>query len=239
MLLADARKAREIAAVHELLALKAHEALRGLASAPAHQISYEVIEAQAGVVLRLLGLEPPEGDTAWQALGNIDGLLSTAPLQLYRQVKTLSDAELEQVRLVLAVLPFGQVNCERLDAGDSLFNAVATDLKVDMRNHWRPDADFLNRRTRDQLVAIAKDCGYADGTSRLHTWKKAELVNGLLRHFEHARQASSPSESQRRAQSWLPEAMLFPAVDPDAGAPETDDDEAPFDLDDADTDDDA
>ncbi len=244
VLLADARKAREVAAVHELLSLKAHEALRGLMSSAPHQISYEVIEAQAGVVLRLLDLEPLDGDTAWQALGNIDRLFTTAPLQMYRQIKTLSDAELDQLRLVIAVLPFGQTTCDRLDSEDSLFNAVATDLKVDMRNHWRPDADFLNRRTREQLVAIAQECGYADGTSGLHTWKKAELVNGLLRHFEQARQVSTPTESQRKAQAWLPEAMLFPAVDPDAGVAaaaddDTDDEHHDDDDDDAAGDDDA
>jgi ParB family chromosome partitioning protein len=226
MLLADARKAREVAAVHELLGLRTHEALRGLASSAQHPISYEVIEAQAGVVLRLLDLEPQDGETAWQTLGNLDRVFATAPLQMYRQIKTLSDAELDQLRLVVAVLPFGQADCNRLDSGDSLFNAVATDLKVDMRNHWRPDAEFLNRRMREQLVAIAKESGYADGTSGLHSWKKAELVNGLLRHFDQSRQTSAPSDSQRKAQSWLPEAMSFPAVDPDAGAEFADDADA-------------
>ena len=38
---------------------------------------------------------------------------------------------------------------------DSLFNRVARDLSVDMRYHWHPDRSFFERRTRDQLVAIA------------------------------------------------------------------------------------
>jgi hypothetical protein len=230
LLLSDVRKAREIAAVHELTRLSAHGAVSALAkSSP--QISYEVIEAQAGIAVRLLNLTPDEGDTAWQTLAACGHLGDTDELALYSRIKTLSDAELDQLRLVLAVLPFGQDNCDRLDSGESLFNAVATDLKADMRNHWRPDADFLNRRNREQLVAIAEECGYADGVSGLRTWKKAELVNALLRHFEQARQASTPTEAQRKALAWLPGAMLFPAIDPDANTAVSDD-EPPFDTDD-------
>lgn len=215
VLLADARKAKEVAAVHGLLALRPHEAVRQLAKSAQQQISYGVIETQAAVILRLLHLEQNDGDTAWQTLSSGNDRDRDAT-DLYRRVKALSDAELGQLQTVLAVLPFGQLVCEQLDTDESLFNAVAADLKVDMRNHWRPDADFLNRRTRGQLVAIAQECGYADGTSGLHTWKKAELVSGLLRHFEQARQAAQPTDAQRKALSYLPETMLFPAVDPDA-----------------------
>lgn len=224
VLLSDARKAKEVAAVHALLALKPHEALVHLARAAQPQVSYEVLETQAAVAVRLLGLEPSDGIPAWQALTSMTGFDAVA---LYRQIATLSDAALDQLHTVLAVLPFGQLVCERLDAGESLFNAVASDLKVDMRNHWRPDDDFLNRRTREQLVAIARECGYEDGLSRLHTWKKGELVQGLLRHFASARQAQQPTDAQRKALTWLPEAMLFPAVDPDADASRIDAAEEP------------
>jgi ParB family transcriptional regulator, chromosome partitioning protein len=230
VLLADSRRAREVAAIHELLGLRVHDALQALAKSEKQQISYEVIEAQAAIIVRLLGLEQTDGDPAWRTLGVV-GRQTDDALDLYRRIKALSDAELDQLRLVVAVLPFGQTNCDRLDSGESLFNAVATDLKIDMRNHWRPDADFLNRRTREQLVALAEQCGHADGVSGLRTRKKTELVNALLRHFEQARQASAPNEAQTKAISWLPEAMLFPAIDPDAREASVDD-EPPFDADD-------
>lgn len=230
VLLADSRKAREVAALHELLRLCAHEGVQALAKSEKQQISYEVIEAQAAIIVRLLKLEQQEGDPAWKALSAGSGRSADA-LELYGSIKALSDAELEQLRLVVAVLPFGQLDCYRLDSGDSLFNAVAIDLKVDMRNHWRPDAEFLNRRTREQLVTIGEQCGYADGVSGLRTWKKGELVNALLRHFEQARQSSAPTVAQSKALSWLPEAMLFPAVDPDASDTACED-EPPFDVDD-------
>jgi ParB family chromosome partitioning protein len=73
-----------------------------------------------------------------------------------------------------------------------------------MGNHSRPDADFFNRRKRGQLVGVAGECGFADGHSVLHTWKKGELVNGLLRHFELACSAADPTPSHRKALEWLP-----------------------------------
>lgn len=233
VLLADARKAKEVAAVHALLSLRAHEAVRELAKSSNTQTAYQVVESQAALVAGLLGFEQADGDPAWKTLayGHDDDL------NLYGRIKALTDAQLDQAQIVLAVLPFGQLACEHLDSEMSLFNAVATDLKIDMRNHWRPDADFLNRRTREQLVAIAQECGYAEGLSGLHSWKKSELVNGLLRHFEQARAAGAPTDAQRKALSYLPEAMLFPAVDPDATAGESSADEPPCETD-ADADDD-
>ena len=137
-------------------------------------------------------------------------------LSLYEAVRGLCDHDLDQLDTLLTALSFGQDVCQRLDTEDSLFNRVARDLCVDMRNHWRPDRSFLERRTRDQLVAIAVDCGYAEGTGRVASYKKADLVNCLIRHFESARAAATPTPAQQKAREWLPEAMLFPAVDPDA-----------------------
>ncbi|MCI0540775.1 MAG: hypothetical protein L0Z50_36715 [Verrucomicrobiales bacterium] len=83
-------------------------------------------------------------------------------------------------------------------------------------NHWRPDRAFLSRRTREQLVVIAKESGFAEGRSCLPAYKKSELVDGLLVHFEGARLASDPTQAQRQALAWLPEIMHFPAAGPDA-----------------------
>jgi ParB family chromosome partitioning protein len=211
VLLAHPRKAKEILAVDLLLNLRPHQAIRQFAEHAQPQISFSVIDTQAGLVARNLGLDPGDA-TGVRALesDHIDDV------DAYAMVKALSDEDLDRLFVLLAVLPFGQLFCERLDSGESLFNAVARDLKVDMRNHWRPDGEFFNRRTRQQLVAIAGECGFADGVSAIHSWKKGELVNALLRHFELARSASEPTPSQRKALEWLPGAMQFPAIDPDA-----------------------
>jgi ParB family transcriptional regulator, chromosome partitioning protein len=87
-----------------------------------------------------------------------------------------------------------------------------------MKNHWRPDAAFFGKRNREQLVGIAKECGYADGNGSLGSYKKSELTSSLVRHFVNAHGTTEPTEAQRKAREWLPEAMLFPAVDPSAPA---------------------
>ncbi len=95
-----------------------------------------------------------------------------------------------------------------------------------MRNHWRPDASFFSKRTREQLVVIAVECGFAEAAGQLSTYKKADLVNGLTRYFHNTRTDTDPAD--QKARDWLPEAMLFPAVDANAPAeveiePESDD----------------
>jgi ParB family chromosome partitioning protein len=87
-----------------------------------------------------------------------------------------------------------------------------------MRNHWRPDATFFGKRTRGQLVANAIDCGYAEVNGQVSSYKKVDLLNCLIRHFQTAKSAAPPTLSQQKAREWLPEAILFPAVDPDAPA---------------------
>jgi ParB family chromosome partitioning protein len=52
----------------------------------------------------------------------------------------------------------------------------------------------------------------------LGSYKKSELNSSLVRHFVNAHSTSEPTEAQRKAREWLPEAMLFPAVDPNAAA---------------------
>jgi ParB family chromosome partitioning protein len=214
LLLANPRKAREVLAVALLTRLRPHDAVRQFEKHPEPQTAWKTVDGCAALCAKRLGSDP--GDASGVAALTTD---RHTHVEVWRAVRDLSDAHLDQLLTLLAVLPFGQENCDRLDSGQSLFNAVAMDLAADMHNHWRPDADFLNRRTRDQLLGLAADCGFAEGRSGLHTWKKAELIAALLRHFEQARTASTPTEAQLLARAWLPEAMAFPAIDPDATSP--------------------
>ena len=50
------------------------------------------------------------------------------------------------------------------------------------------------------------------GRAASPSYKKADLVNCLIRHFESARAAATPTPAQQKAREWLPDAMLFPAV---------------------------
>jgi hypothetical protein len=59
--------------------------------------------------------------------------------------------------------------------------------------------------------------------------KKSELVNSLLWYFDIARSAATPTAAQEKAPEWLPDAMRFPAVNPDAVAQaEEEPDEVPW-----------
>jgi len=218
LLLSSPRKAKEVAAVLLLSSFKPHEAYPASEKQTERQTPFAVLDAQARLMALRLKLPLREGQFGWDALR----WLRTDTPALYDAVKTLSDHELDELHTLLTALTFGQSDCARLDTRDTLFNRVAQDLKADMRNHWKPDRAFLSRRNREQLLAIARANGMADGRGALATYKKSELVEGILFHDSNARLAASPDPAQRKALDWLPEIMLFPAIDPDA--PELSDD---------------
>jgi ParB family chromosome partitioning protein len=183
---------------------------------------YDRIEAAVREVLAWIGIETDEDDTAWyRLLCRPKDAVAT-----YEAVKALTDEQLDKVFTVMLAMTFGQGDVSGLDTEDSLFNRVAADLGVDMREHWTPDMAFLSKRNKPQLIAIAHDCGAAAYTSAISTYKKSELVSVLTRHFEGARDAAEPNEHQQKALAWLPEAMHFPAIDPDAKAPDEGDEAA-------------
>jgi len=212
LLLADPRKAREVAVLDRLVNLVSHEGVQQLAKHDEPGSAYAALESQARLFAGWLGFEIDDERPFWLQFPPRPG---DAPA-LYEAIRGLSDHELEQLHTLIAALAFGQANCERLDTRDSLFNRVARDLGADMRNHWRIDRAFLERRSREQLAAIAVECGYVMSASSVRSSKKAELVNALLRHFANAHAASDPTPAQVKAREWLPGAMLFPAIDPDA-----------------------
>ncbi len=220
ILLASPRTAQEVLIVRTLKGFRLHEAFAAFGKEAEPQSAYRVLEEQARCFAGKLGFKIEEGESVW---GSFPPPF-TDELALYEAVRGFSDHDLAGLQSLLAALSFGQGNCDRLDTSDSLFNRVARDLSVDMKNHWRPDAAFFGKRNREQLVGIAKECGYADGNGSLGSYKKAELTSSLVRHFVNAHSTTEPTEAQRKAREWLPEAMLFPAVDP--GAPPEVEDEA-------------
>ncbi len=227
ILLSSPRAAQEVMTVQKLEEFRLHGAVKALAKEAEPQSAYRVLEAQATQFAAKLGITIEEGESVWDSFPPY-GL---GELALYEAVRGLSDHDLTGLQVLLTALSFGQQNCDRLDARDSLFNRLARDLSVDMRRHWLPDAAFLSKRNREQLVVLAKECGYADAASQLGTYKKPDLVNALVRYFQSAKAEADPTAQQQRARDWLPEAMLFPAVDPNMSTEEIVDEE----MDDTDT----
>jgi len=210
LLLSSPRKAKEVAVVQMFMGFKPHEGLVMLAKEYDRQPSYAVIEQAARRCALLLGLPLEDEQHGWEAFARYE-----YDDVLYRAVKGLSDPELDEMQTLLTAMSFGQKFCNQLDCEESFFNLVAIDLEADMRNHWRPDRSFLSRRNRAQLIDVSKGCGHADGRSAIGSYKKSELVEGILYHIANAQMASTPTEAQHKALTWLPEAMQFPAVDPD------------------------
>lgn len=135
----------------------------------------------------------------------------------YDAVKELSLQELETVHIFLQALRYGLETISSLDTNEnSLFNKVALDISVDMRNYWRPDESFLKRRNRDQLMQIIEEAGAKTKYGSAKGYKKSELVQSVAKHFKHVLTLEAPNESDLKAVYWLPEAMQFPAVDPDS-----------------------
>lgn len=223
VVLESPRAAQEVLTVQTLKGLRIHPAFAALAKEPDWQTAHAVMEVQVKTFAAKLGFTIEEGESVW----NCFPPYGVTELSLYEAVRGLSDQDLAQLQSLLAALSFGQENGDRLDAHDSFFNRVARDLNMDMRTHWRPDTSFFGKRSREQLVAIAKECGYADGHGSVGSYKKSELVSALVKHFQNAMTASDPLPSQIKAREWLPDAMLFPAVDPGAPVDESvvDDDE--------------
>lgn len=208
-LISDARKAKEVLVCAMLANLNPHACLSYLADSGSP--AYAAVETEAKAVLELLGHE--SDDTAWDSLE----YLFDYAAQAYDVVSSLNDNDLERVLVLLTAMQTGQGCLDRLDTDkDSLINRVADDLKTDMRQHWTPDSDFLSRRKKDQLATIIKQAGATNKFASLHNYKKSEIVIRLERFFLEARQSEKPNRDQKKALKWLPEAMRFPAINPDA-----------------------
>lgn len=223
-LIANPRKARELAVMQLLGAyaqvsrLSPHDALWHTSrlaregQEPTPPSTYATINDAAKPLLEALH-QSPQDDTPGPAWSNLMTEYWYTHADLYQHVKGLSDTDLESLHLALPVLAFGQVPTETLDTGDSLFNLVAQDLAINMREHWRPDATFLSMRTKAQLMEIAQQSGATEAVGPMPS-KKPALVQTLADYF---------ADDSAAARAWTPDAMTFPAVDPNNPAPPDDD----------------
>ena len=167
-----------------------------------------------------LNVHVTDDEPVWKTLGYF---FHTDEEKAYDAIQSLTDEQLESILLFLEVCEFGQGMVDRLDTVEgSLFNKIAKDLSVDMRDYWRPDEGFLKRRNKVQLQALINESGASAKLASAAEYKKGELVTALTNHFAKAKKAKKPTETDQKANNWLPEAMNFPAIDPDHKEPEAD-----------------
>jgi len=205
MLLAHPRTVKELTVLDALSSLRPHKALSALDDLPDQQIAFGVIEEQAQRICKILNIEIDAEGRAYEALAYD----MHDDEDLYAILQDLTDKELDEIQGFATIISFGQHCHDKADTDEnSLFNLVANDVQTGIRNHWTPDITFLQGRTQKQLVQIAKESGYI---GYVGGYKKSELVNTLLRHFDSSRAADQPTESQKKANAWYPAVMNFPA----------------------------
>jgi ParB family chromosome partitioning protein len=215
-ILGNPRKAKELAVCRKLARFKAHECLpyfEQLQDAPPALL---VLNQESEILLSDLKIDVDGETPLWRLLGSSFNHDEEAA---YDAIQSLTDEQLEAILLFLEVCEFGQDTGDRLDInGDSLFNKIAVDLAIDMRDYWRPDEGFLKRRNKVQLQALMNESGASAKLASAASYKKGELVKSLVKFFTTAKSVSNPTETDQSANAWLPEAMQFPAINPDASA---------------------
>ena len=168
--------------------------------------AFALVHAEASRLLCRVGMSL---DDRGLALISTNG---NSPLELYEAVQKFSNEDLERLTLFLVLLSFGQCGVEKLDTAVSLFNRVAADLGVALREWWTPDEEFLALMRKDQLEAVAIESGASLRMGKLNDYSKKDLVSALARYFERtADPTATLDEHDQRGRAWLPGAMSFPA----------------------------
>jgi ParB family chromosome partitioning protein len=219
-LLGNPRKAREVAVLLLLAGLRisigARLDLHACHSVPKEergQRSYRMIDQAASALADRLGLgtgnsggsDTQEGITRLAASGGL--------LPLYEVLGRLTDEELDRLHILLPLLCFGQERLHDLDAGESLFNRIAVDVGMQMRSWWTPDEAFFSGLLREQVLAVAAECGAAQHLAGLHGWTKKQLVDELTTYFaERSDPESVGAAENAEAREWLPGIFHFPAA---------------------------
>lgn len=217
-LIENPRVAKQLAVANKLYRFKNHDCLSYFEQEETTSPALIIINEQAKALLAHFGHNAE--DATWRDLGY---LFNYDLENAYKAVKDLSDDVLESLLVTLDALEFGQLFTDQLDTYEgSIFNQVAQDLRVDMRNYWRPDEAFLKRRNKVQLQQIVTDAGCFQKFGNVAGYKKKELVTSMSKHFQQVRTLESPNADELKATFWIPEAMAFPAIDPDAKQVEQD-----------------
>jgi hypothetical protein len=214
-LLADPRKAKEVAALLLLVSfshrfgvrLELHSA-HSVNPAERDQKSYQAIETQAHFHAERLGIETTERQT--NAASDVHRLTEDVDgFALQAKLAELPEVDLDRLLSILPILCLGQDFVDSIDAGESLLNRIADDLKLDMRAWWLPDTTFLSLLTREQLLVVAGAIGATDDLKGLNGWTKKRLVDEIGTYF--ADHGDVANEAHRQAREWRPGLMCFPA----------------------------
>lgn len=173
---------------------------------------FAALEREATELLTFLGREP-KNSGSFRTLMN----LAYSQEKAFELVQVLDETGLDRLFAFLSLLRFGQQNTQELDCRESsVFNIVGQQTGTDMNKHWIPSVWFFTRRSMSQLQPVLKDSGLSRLFGNGKGYKKTELVKLMADYFTKVRNMTNPKPDQEQARNWLPEAMSFPAIDPDA-----------------------
>ena len=213
VLLSNPRTLKELSIVRKICGFESHASLRYFAQAEDTTSKSYVKVNQICLEILSMFKETDENST-WEDLAYMFRIFDQT--EAYNILKALSDSQLDKIQNLFTALEFGAVYLDMLDTCDeSLFNKVATDLKVDMREFWTPDEGFLKRRNKVQLQEIVNESGNSKHFHNIDKFKKGEIVKSLANVFAKAENLEAPDADELKSVFWLPEAMSFPAIDPD------------------------
>lgn len=221
-LLENTRIAKELAIVqmlsgHNGVSLHLHQCLAFFADEENTSASFDTLKNALHTALSNAMIIDEEGVSDFMQASYGIGCDTRRSVDYYMSLKHLSNEELDSLHLLLTISCFGQLQCYRLDTQEeSLFNLVAKDLKIDMREKWMPDEAFLKRKNLSQLKAIIAESGLTHLFANGEGYKKSMLVRAMADQFKRIRSSQNPYEKEQGAYAWLPEAFAFPAIDPDA-----------------------
>lgn len=215
-LFANPRKAKEMAAVYLLLAfgpnhpvrINAHPCIAGCGALEKKPKAFTLVHAEASRLLGSVGMSvDDDGEIPTRTGSN-----GNSALELYEAVQALSNEDLDRLTILLILLSFGQRGVEELDTEESLFNRVAAELCLILRDWWTPDAEFLALMRKEQLEAVAIESGASLRMGKLKDYSKKDLVDALAWYFEvTADPAATLEEHDQKGRTWLPGVMSFPA----------------------------
>lgn len=172
-LLGNPRKAKELALCNKLARFKAHGCLPYFEQDGSTPPALALINQQAAILLADLNIQADEEKQDWRSLGYF---FHTDEEGAYDAIQSLMDEQLETILLFLEVCEFGQYFIDRLDTDEgNLFNKIAKDLAVDMRDYWRPDEGFLKRRNKVQLQALMNESGASSKLASAAEYKKGRF----------------------------------------------------------------
>ncbi len=186
-----------------LLVMMLHESVRSEALAVRREASGTTVHAE-----KTEGFESAALKTLRTRMEQCDAFkedLHLEDVDAYARLAKLSESQLDNLIAILTV----QCLTASLSRPTALVELLAEELKVQVRQQWRPDDVWLNGYTKLQLSDLLGTLrGPAYGNNALKA-KKSELVDHAAKLFADATEGKlTDAALTERVNAWLPEGVL-------------------------------